>query len=210
METFRHRCGAQSSKLVDGREVVGRFDSYTFPPSLDKMERSAPENRGWPFFFIISKSGSFLRDAVMQGTKKASPGAVWMFKKAKAGLHIPGICVSILPHWPGGLCPRTGYCSVARRPGIPPHPEGRHDGSRVASFPARAVHAAQKQDADQQAFRQGIRRYVFHASCFQEACAVRHVHPEGACGTSFPGGASTSAYRASLFAKSRHEGAAEQ
>lgn len=38
-ETFRHRCGAQSSKLVDGRKVVGRFDSYTFPPSLNKKIR---------------------------------------------------------------------------------------------------------------------------------------------------------------------------
>lgn len=27
---------AQSSKLVDGRKVVGRFDSYTFPPLLKK------------------------------------------------------------------------------------------------------------------------------------------------------------------------------
>ena len=31
-EAFRHRCGAWSSKPVDGRKVVCRFDSYTLPP----------------------------------------------------------------------------------------------------------------------------------------------------------------------------------
>ena len=29
---FRHRCGARSSKPVGGRDVPGRFDSYTLPP----------------------------------------------------------------------------------------------------------------------------------------------------------------------------------
>ena len=36
-ETFRHRCGAWSSKPVDGRKVVGRFDSYASPPSPGKQ-----------------------------------------------------------------------------------------------------------------------------------------------------------------------------
>ena len=31
-EAYRYRCGAWSSKPVDGREAVGRFDSYTPPP----------------------------------------------------------------------------------------------------------------------------------------------------------------------------------
>lgn len=31
-EAYRHRCGAQTSNLVDGRKVAGRFDSYTLPP----------------------------------------------------------------------------------------------------------------------------------------------------------------------------------
>ncbi len=31
-EAYRHRCGARSSKPVEGREVFGRFDSYTLPP----------------------------------------------------------------------------------------------------------------------------------------------------------------------------------
>lgn len=29
---FRHRCGAWSSKPMNGRKVVGRFDSYAPPP----------------------------------------------------------------------------------------------------------------------------------------------------------------------------------
>ncbi len=31
-EAYRHRCGAWTSNPVDGREVAGRFDSYTLPP----------------------------------------------------------------------------------------------------------------------------------------------------------------------------------
>ena len=31
-EAFRHRCGARTSNPVCGREVTGRFDSYTLPP----------------------------------------------------------------------------------------------------------------------------------------------------------------------------------
>ena len=31
-ETFRHRCGARSSKPVAGLAVCGRFDPYTSPP----------------------------------------------------------------------------------------------------------------------------------------------------------------------------------
>ena len=31
-EVFRHRCGAQPSKLVAGRKVCGRFDPYASPP----------------------------------------------------------------------------------------------------------------------------------------------------------------------------------
>lgn len=50
-ETFRHRCGAQSSKLVDGRKVVGRFDSYTFPPSLNKIKSDFVNEVG--FFSLV-------------------------------------------------------------------------------------------------------------------------------------------------------------
>ena len=32
VEAFRHRCGARTSNPVCGREVAGRFDSYTLPP----------------------------------------------------------------------------------------------------------------------------------------------------------------------------------
>ncbi len=34
MEMFRHRCGAQPSKLMTGRKVCGRFDPYTSPPNF--------------------------------------------------------------------------------------------------------------------------------------------------------------------------------
>ena len=36
-ETFRHRCGARSSKPVAGFTVCGRFDPYTSPPSHNSM-----------------------------------------------------------------------------------------------------------------------------------------------------------------------------
>jgi len=34
---------AQSSKLVDGRKVVGRFDSYTFPPKRIPKSPAKPQ-----------------------------------------------------------------------------------------------------------------------------------------------------------------------
>ncbi len=35
-EAFRHRCGAWSSKPMLGSDVLGRFDSCTLPPLLEK------------------------------------------------------------------------------------------------------------------------------------------------------------------------------
>ena len=50
-EAYRYRCGAWSSKPVDGREAVGRFDSYTPPPLLDFF-MSSPK-KSLLIFFIF-------------------------------------------------------------------------------------------------------------------------------------------------------------
>lgn len=47
-EAFRHRCGAWTSNPVDGREVVGRFDSYTLPPHSSPPRSSPSRYRDSP------------------------------------------------------------------------------------------------------------------------------------------------------------------
>lgn len=55
-ETFRHRCGARSSKPVAGFTVCGRFDPYTSPPNaafaVIGLIQAKPRKAVWPIRFI--------------------------------------------------------------------------------------------------------------------------------------------------------------
>lgn len=82
---------------------------------------------------------------------------------AKAGRHSPGLCIQ---------------CAS-------------FDSWYVKSVPNRAPNCPKLRAA--LVFRQGSRRCACRVSWSREACAARHVPRAGACGTSFPGGASTSA-----------------
>ena len=66
VEAFRHRCGARTSNPVCGREVAGRFDSYTLPPLL------LVSNLLSRLQSTVSLSCGFLADAC-PGTPAAGP-----------------------------------------------------------------------------------------------------------------------------------------
>ena len=60
-ETFRHRCGARSSKPVAGLAVCGRFDPYTSPPIKSLFCPAVRGRRFLPRFcrgFSVSAPGA--------------------------------------------------------------------------------------------------------------------------------------------------------
>ena len=69
---------AQSSKLVDGRKVVGRFDSYTFPPKRIPKSPAKPQKLVCPLSSGQVKSpGVAIKRPVFLDTLSGKAGRVF-------------------------------------------------------------------------------------------------------------------------------------
>ena len=76
-ETFRHRCGARSSKPVAGLAVCGRFDPYTSPP-VKSLFRLAVRGRRF-FTPVLPGFFCFCASCARGQPVAAGPGAELFF-----------------------------------------------------------------------------------------------------------------------------------